>query len=117
MLRKLLALSLVTAVISVAIATNTAQAQRLKPPHFSGWSCIHHGEGTWTADTGNGYFGGLQMSYDWMGVIRGKASWYPPLDQMWAAETESAKYSFSYRWMRQQWPNTYPPCSRFFSSS
>src|SRR5439155_11785001 len=31
------------------------------PPHRSSWSCIHRYEGGWHANTGNGYFGGLQM--------------------------------------------------------
>ena len=31
---------------------------------YARWRCIHEGEGSWTANTGNGYFGGLQMS-DW----------------------------------------------------
>jgi len=32
-------------------------------PHFlaSAFLCIHHYEGGWTANTGNGYYGGLQM--------------------------------------------------------
>src|SRR5438876_5647928 len=32
-----------------------------RPPHLSQWLCIHHYEGSWTANTGNGYYGGLQM--------------------------------------------------------
>jgi hypothetical protein len=28
---------------------------------LAGLQCIHRHEGSWTADTGNGYFGGLQM--------------------------------------------------------
>src|SRR5579862_6395018 len=28
--------------------------------------CIHHYEGAWNADTGNGYYGGLQMDYGFM---------------------------------------------------
>lgn len=28
--------------------------------------CIHHGEGAWTSNTGNGYFGGLQMDRQFM---------------------------------------------------
>src|SRR5438105_1422208 len=27
----------------------------------SGLACIHHYEGAWNANTGNGYYGGLQM--------------------------------------------------------
>ena len=31
-----------------------------------GLVCIHHGEGAWNANTGNGYYGGLQMDYGFM---------------------------------------------------
>ena len=86
---------------------------RLHPPHEAGWNCIHYREGSW-ADDGAPYYGGLQMSYSWMGQIRGQANWYSPLTQMWAAERLSAKYHFSYSWMKGQWPNTYPPCASYF---
>src|SRR4051812_14293335 len=40
---------------------------KLAPPpvigDLSAWLCIHSGEGSWTANTGNGYYGGLQMDY------------------------------------------------------
>jgi hypothetical protein len=85
------------------------------PAHWRGWLCIHSREGAWNADTGNGFYGGLQMTYNWMGVIRGKASWYSPLKQMWAAERVSARYGFSWSWLRGQWPNTYPPCAGLFA--
>jgi hypothetical protein len=32
----------------------------------SAFICIHHYEGAWNADTGNGYYGGLQMDYGFM---------------------------------------------------
>lgn len=36
--------------------------QRYNPEFLIGaFSCIHHYEGAWTANTGNGYYGGLQM--------------------------------------------------------
>jgi hypothetical protein len=28
---------------------------------YQKWECIHSGEGAWNSDTGNGYYGGLQM--------------------------------------------------------
>ena len=31
------------------------------PPRLSQWLCIHRGEGSWSANTGNSYYGGLQM--------------------------------------------------------
>lgn len=32
-----------------------------KSPLYTGFLCIHHYEGAWNANTGNGYYGGLQM--------------------------------------------------------
>ena len=39
----------------------------LRDPVRAGLLCIHSGEGGWGANTGNGYFGGLQMdrSFQW----------------------------------------------------
>jgi hypothetical protein len=33
---------------------------------INGLYCIHKYEGAWNANTGNGYFGGLQMDYGFM---------------------------------------------------
>lgn len=85
-----------------------------RPPHFDGWVCIHNREATWH-DGGAPYYGGLQMSWNWMGAVPGgDASRLSPLIQMWIAERVSARHGFSYSWMHGQWPNTYPPCARFF---
>jgi hypothetical protein len=83
------------------------------PAHYSGWICIHNREGAWDAQTGNGYYGGLQMTYGWMGVV-GNAAKLSPLQQMWAAERVAARYGFSYSFMSGQWPNTFPPCAGYF---
>jgi hypothetical protein len=80
------------------------------PPHESLWLCIHGGEGAWNANTGNGYYGGLQMTYGWLGLIPGRASDLSPLQQMWAAETGYRQAGFSQSWLFGQWPNTSPPC-------
>jgi hypothetical protein len=53
---------LLALIASVALAA-TAQAESIQPP--SGWlaqaMCIHRHEGPWAANTGNGYFGGMQF--------------------------------------------------------
>lgn len=82
------------------------------PAHMAGWLCIHSREGSWT-DEGAPYYGGLQMTYGWMGAV-GDAAQLSPLDQMWAAERVSARYGFSSAWMSSQWPMTYPPCAGYF---
>jgi len=57
------------------LAALDRQVQALLPkpqPHlvhdwlFDAFVCIHHGEGAWNTNTGNGYYGGLQMNHDFM---------------------------------------------------
>ena len=87
---------------------------RILPPHVDGWLCIHKAEGAWD-DGGSPYYGGLQMSWNWMKAVPGgDAGKLPPLQQMWIAEKVSARHGFSYNWMRGQWPNTFPPCANYF---
>jgi Transglycosylase-like domain len=88
----------------------TRRAQR--PPHASGWRCIHHFEGSWTANTGNGYYGGLQMDLGFQrryGAFllrtKGTADRWSPLEQMWVAER--AHRSGRGYW---PWPNTARYC-------
>ncbi|MDX6451610.1 MAG: Transglycosylase-like domain [Gaiellaceae bacterium] len=88
---------------------------RLRPPpgHRAGWVCIHSGEAAWNADTGNGFYGGLQMSYGWAGRVR-NAAVLTPAEQMAVAEAEAAEHGWGDGWMRSQWPNTYPRCAGLF---
>ena len=75
-----------------------AAASRLRaanPPHFDDWMCIHSHEAGWSNhDTGgNGHYGGLQMSLEFMQgygpellAAKGTADKWTPLEQMWVAE-------------------------------
>ena len=38
-----------------------------RPPHKSGWLCIHRFEGAWS-DSGDPYWGGLQMDRGFIGA-------------------------------------------------
>ena len=61
---RLLAAAIVALAILVFVEMARALTQRSSSgPHrvIAGLLCIHRYEGSWTADTGNGYFGGLQM--------------------------------------------------------
>jgi hypothetical protein len=88
---------------------------RPQPGHVAGWSCIHNREAAaWSANTGNGYYGGLQLSYGWAGRVR-NAALLTPAEQMAVAEAEAAGHGWSEPWMRGQWPNTYPPCAGLFA--
>jgi hypothetical protein len=76
--------------------------------HAALWLCIHRGEGAWDDDTGNGYYGGLQMTAGWGGVAR--PDLLPPAAQMALAERQFAAARYSTAWLVHQWPSTAPPC-------
>lgn len=100
-------------------AVATERYHRLYEPkpapvnNVAGWLCVHSGEADWGAQTGNKYYGGLQMTYGWMGLVS-NAALLSPSQQMAAAETGYRLSGYSDAWMRQQWPNTYPPCAGLF---
>jgi hypothetical protein len=81
-------------------------------PHRSQWLCIHRGEGSWTANTGNGYYGGLQMDISFQrsygGYLlrrKGTANHWSPAEQMWVAERAYKSGRGFY-----PWPNTARAC-------
>lgn len=82
------------------------------PPRLNAWLCIHRREGPWTANTGNGYYGGLQMNIAFQRTYgayllrtKGRAHRWTPLEQIWIAER-------AYRSGRgfRPWPNTARAC-------
>jgi hypothetical protein len=82
------------------------------PPHKREWLCIHHYEGSWTAATGNGYYGGLQMDLAFQRTYapkllrkKGTADRWTPLEQMWVAEKAHRSGRGFY-----PWPNTARSC-------
>jgi hypothetical protein len=82
------------------------------PPHYNEWLCIHGYEGSWNANTGNGFYGGLQMDYSFMQsyggsllASKGPASNWTPLEQMWVAERAYSSGRGFY-----PWPNTARQC-------
>lgn len=67
--------------------------QAVAPAHYSSWLCIHRYEGAWDANTGNGYYGGLQMDIAFQQSYgpellqaKGTADHWTPLEQMQVAE-------------------------------
>jgi hypothetical protein len=85
-----------------------AQYAAQHPPRLKDWLCIHHYEGAWPDDTGNGYYGGLQMDMNFMSAYggallrkKGTADHWTPLEQIWVAERayESGRGFYP-------WPNT-----------
>lgn len=81
------------------------------PPHKRGWLCIHRFEGGW-GDSGDPYWGGLQMDQGFMSTYapkallrRGWANRWTPLEQMWVAE-RAHRSGRGYG----PWPNTARYC-------
>ena len=69
-----------------------AREQAKRPPFLRAWLCIHRYEGPWHANTGNGYYGGLQMDLAFQrryapGLLRrkGTADRWTPFEQVWVA--------------------------------
>jgi hypothetical protein len=82
------------------------------PPHRRQWLCIHRFEGAWTSNSGNGYYGGLQMDLSFQrryapGLLsrKGTADRWTPLEQMWVAERAHRSGRGFY-----PWPNTARYC-------
>jgi Transglycosylase-like domain len=84
----------------------------LHPPHKRQWQCIHRYEGDWRSNTGNGYYGGLQMDIafqrhygSWLLRRKGTADRWTPIEQMWVAErAHRSGRGF------MPWPNTARAC-------
>jgi hypothetical protein len=82
------------------------------PPHRDAFLCIQSYEGPWTAATGNGYYGGLQMDISFqrrygakLFRVKGTADHWTPLEQIWVAERAHASgRGFG------PWPNTARAC-------
>jgi len=87
-----------------------AKHRALNPPNESAWRCIHSKEappwyGGWKTNTGNGYYGGLQMNltfirqYGWRLYKRlGTANNWPWYAQMWVAERARSSGRGFYPW-------------------
>jgi len=80
------------------------------PPHKGQWLCIHRFEGSWS-DSGDPYWGGLQMDRGFMRTYaprvllrRGWANRWSALEQMWVAERAHRTRGF------YPWPNTARYC-------
>jgi hypothetical protein len=91
------------------------------PPHYSSWLCIHsHEAGSWATNTGNGYYGGVQMDFGFMDTYggellraKGTANNWSMLEQMWVSERAYRGYGgYGPRYFGP-WPNTARMCGLF----
>lgn len=105
-------LATVTASLSLFATTGNAQAAPSYSSLVRAFVCIHQREGAWNANTGNGYYGGLQMDYDFMRAYGeeflrawGPAHNWPPSIQIAVA----IRAYFSGRGF-YPWPNTARRC-------
>lgn len=80
---------------------------------YEKWRCIHEHEGAWDANTGNGYYGGLQMDLSFQQAHGpqflarwGTANNWPVWAQIEAAENAYATRGFG------PWPNTRLMCGQ-----
>ena len=93
-----------------------ARTRAQDPPHEPAWRCIHKHEaaeaGGWSASTGNGYYGGLQMSVQFQVALapelvrrKGTADNWSAIEQMWVAERAVRRgYGFT------PWPSSARAC-------
>ena len=89
-----------------------ARRSAKNPPRRSAWLCIHGHEGPWNANTGNGYYGGLQMDISFQRAWgpdllrrKGTANRWLPIEQIWVAE-RAYRSGLGFR----PWPNTARYC-------
>lgn len=85
-------------------AAGRAYLKAINPPHKGAWICIHHHEGSWR-DSGDPYWGGLQMDRGFMDgyaprylLRRGFADHWSPVEQMWVAERAYRSGRGFYAW-------------------
>jgi hypothetical protein len=89
-----------------------ASLKAMPSPVSAGLRCVHLGEGAWSANTGNGYFGGLQMDRHF------QATYGAPLlrrygsADRWPVEAQLAVGTIAVYSGRGfgPWPNTRRPC-------
>lgn len=92
-------------------------AKRAFDALYEKWRCIHEHEGAWNANTGNGYYGGLQMDIGFQSTYGsefmrrwGTADRWPVWAQLRAAERAYWGYrGYGPRYFGP-WPNTSRMC-------
>lgn len=93
------------AIHELALTVRSLQAARSTfPPHHALWSCIHRYESSsWSAVNPNGHYGGLQMTWGWLGYVSGNPAALTQGQQEWAAEKAWAANGYSYSFLAGQW--------------
>lgn len=92
-----------------------AHRRALNPPHKGAWLCLYLRERRpsdgWATNTGNGYYGGLQMDLSFqlrygrnLYRRKGTADHWTAFEQMWTAERAFPSVGYT------AWPNTARAC-------
>jgi hypothetical protein len=90
-----------------------AKRRALHPPYLRKWLCVfrheRHPRQGWRTDTGNGYYGGLQMDVAfqrrygrWLLYRKGLAHRWTPIEQVWVAE-RGRRVQGWYAWPISAW--------------
>jgi hypothetical protein len=115
-LRNIVAASVFFAVLAFVVITGadgrSEHRRHLSPAQLEdAFRCIHRHEGAWTSNTGNGYYGGLQMDMSFQRTygpaflaMWGKAHRWPAYVQISVAMRAYATRGFG------PWPNTRRMC-------
>jgi hypothetical protein len=101
-----------SALAAVGVVEHRLEGQAIAPWLIDSFMCIHRYEGAWTANTGNGYYGGLQMDLTFQAnygadFVRlwGTADRWPVWAQLQAATRAYQSGRGFY-----PWPNTARAC-------
>jgi GH24 family phage-related lysozyme (muramidase) len=97
---------------ALAVAKHAPTRTAVSPSLTSAFMCIHRFEGPWNANTGNGFYGGLQMDWSFMRAHGGDflARWGTA--DHWPAWAQIEAAARAYRSGRgfSPWPNTASAC-------
>ena len=101
-----------SAAAAIAVTEHAVRRAQIATSLLQDFMCIHHFEGSWDSNTGNGYYGGLQMDLRFMRLYGqefvarwGTADNWP----VWAQLEVAAKAHVSGRGFTP-WPNTARAC-------
>jgi hypothetical protein len=96
------------------LAVASERIQQLTFPSYleSAFLCIHHYEGAWNANTGNGYYGGLQMDTSFQSTYGPEfvAQWGTADNWPVWAQLEVARRAYVSGRGFGPWPNTARSC-------
>lgn len=87
-------------------------AAQIPKVNYNKWECIHGYEGAWNSNTGNGYYGGLQMDWGFMRTYGSEfiARWGSADNWPVWAQITAAERAYSSGRGYTPWPNTARAC-------